>query len=85
MSTGDPRNPLFTISGLYPPFNAPLMSRAKPFESQAASAASADGSSNGAKEASVQPPKSNDDKEVEAGLNTDIVKEKPEEKLAKLP
>ena len=51
----------------------------------AASAASADGSSNGAKEASVQPPKSNDDKEVEAGLNTDIVKEKPEEKLAKLP
>jgi hypothetical protein len=51
----------------------------------AASAASADGS-NGAKEASVQPPKSNDDKEVEAvGLNTDIAKEKAEEKLAKLP
>ena len=35
MSTADPRNPLFTISGLYPPFTSPLMSRAKPFESPA--------------------------------------------------
>ena len=35
MSTSDPRNPIFTISGLYPPFSSPLMSRAKPFESPA--------------------------------------------------
>ena len=38
MSTGDPPNPLFTISGLYPPFTSPLMSRAKPFESPASAA-----------------------------------------------
>ena len=54
-----------------------------------AASAAADGSnsSNGAKEgASVQPPKSsNNDKEVEAGLNTDVAKENPEEKQAKLP
>ena len=41
MSTGDPHNPLFTISGLYPPFTSPLMSRAKPFESPASAASAA--------------------------------------------
>ena len=49
-----------------------------------AASAAVGSNSNGAKEgASVQPPKSNDDKEVEA---PNVAKEKPEEKpAAKLP